>query len=123
MNPAIAYTRPTATDGKKAPVTAFAVNDTSYHFEIQTIEWLQSQYVVPEPVKTSHFELLLIQKGKGNLQLDGQEYLLAENNVYCVFPGYFRKLNFAPDTEGYYISFAIEFLKLSEGYSNSSSWL
>jgi AraC family transcriptional activator of pobA len=32
-------------------------------------------------------------------------------------------LQFAAGTEGYYISFAIEFLRLSEGYSNSATWL
>jgi AraC family transcriptional regulator, transcriptional activator of pobA len=97
--------------------------DNTLHFEIRSIECMNSQYVAGSAEKINHFEMLLIQKGNGSLQLDGQEHMLAENNTYCIFPGHFRKLHFAPGTDGYYISFAIEFLRLSEGYNNSAAWL
>lgn len=125
MNTAILLANSTAFKELKAPVPQLTFNDNNHHFVIHTIEWMGSQHPVScsGPDKINQFEILLLQKGKGNLQLDGQDYLLAENNIYCIFPGYYRKLQFAAGTEGYYISFAIEFLRLSEGYSNSANWL
>lgn len=115
MNTSILFASPVATQ--------LFFDDNNLHFEIQSIECMNSQYVSSAAEKINHFEMLLIQKGKGALQLDGQEHLLAENSTWCIFPGRFRKLHFSPGTEGYYISFAIEFLKLSEGYNSSTAWL
>ncbi|OQP53748.1 hypothetical protein A4R26_05965 [Niastella populi] len=99
-------------------------NDNSQHFSIHTIGCQEPQPVISSPPeKLNHFEILLLQKGKGSLQLDGQEHLLAENNIYCIFPGHFRKLRFTTGTEGFIISFALEFLRLSDSYSNSATWL
>lgn len=125
MNTAILFADTAAFEEKKAPAADPIFNDNSPHFAIHTIEWLESQQPITgsAPEKITRFEMLLIQQGKGNLQLDGQDYMLAENSIYCIFPGYFRKLHFAPGTAGYYISFAIEFLKLSDGFCNSAAWL
>ena len=104
--------------------TNILFNDNSLHFEINSIESMKPSYTTSTTAeKIRHFEMLLIQKGSGSLQLDGQEHTLAENSTYCIFPGHFRKTHFTPGTEGYYISFAIEFLRLSEGYNNSAAWL
>lgn len=98
--------------------------DNSRHFEISSIECMKPSYTTNTTAeKINHFEMLLLQKGTATLQLDGQEYILAEKSTYCIFPGHFRKMHFTPGAEGYYLSFAIEFLKLSEGYNNSAAWL
>jgi AraC family transcriptional regulator, transcriptional activator of pobA len=115
MNTAILFTSSVST-----PVL---FDDNSLHFNIHTIDCQHSQYVSGSAEKIGHFEMLLIQKGKFALQLDGHNHLLTENSTYCIFPGHFRKLHITPGTEGYYISFAIEFLKLSAGYNNSAAWL
>ncbi|HEY8896267.1 MAG TPA: hypothetical protein VIM79_15675, partial [Niastella sp.] len=100
------------------------VEDNSLHFEIHSIDCIQPPGVTGTTAeKINHFEMLLIQKGNGHLQLDGQDHTLTENSTWCIFPGHFRKLHFTPGAEGYYISFAPEFLKLSEGYNNSAAWL
>lgn len=104
--------------------TNISYDDNSLHFEINSIECQKASYTTSTTAeKIRHFEMLLVQKGSGSLQLDGQEYTLAENSTYCIFPGHFRKMHFTPGAEGYYISFAIEFLRLSEGYNNSAAWL
>lgn len=116
MNTALLFANSVATD--------LLPNDNSLHFEISLIESAKPAYTTNTTAKKiNHFEILLIQKGKGSLQLDGQEHMLAENCIFCIFPGHFRKMHFSPGTEGFYISFAIEFLRLSEGYNNSAAWL
>jgi AraC family transcriptional activator of pobA len=99
--------------------------DKNNRFEIHTIEWMQSQQYVCNSVaeKINNFELLWLKNGKGSLQVDGQDHILTNSSMHCIFPGNIRKVNVEPGAEGYYISFTIEFLKLSEGYSNSSAWL
>lgn len=104
--------------------TSLFINDNSRHFEVQCIESMSALFASTAAAeKSGHFEILLIQKGVGVLQLDGKDHLLTENNTWCIFPGHYRKLHFSPGAVGYYFSFAIEFLKLSEGYSNSAAWL
>jgi AraC family transcriptional regulator, transcriptional activator of pobA len=99
-------------------------DDNSLHFEIHSIDSIKPTNVSGATAqKINHFEVLLIKKGNGHLQLDGQDHTLTENSSWCIFPGHFRKLHFTPGAEGYYISFALEFLKLSEGYNNSAAWL
>jgi AraC family transcriptional regulator, transcriptional activator of pobA len=124
MNTTALYAGPAAFEEKKAPAANIIFDDNN-RFAIHTIGCMEAQQNITsaEPEKVHHLEILIIQKGKGSLQLDGQSYMLAENSIYCIFPGYFRKLHMAPGTTGYYISFAIEFLKLSAGYSNSAAWL
>ena len=76
-----------------------------------------------EAEKLRNFEVIWIKRGKGLLQVDGQNHILADNTIYCIPPGRIRKATFESGTEGYYISFATEFIFLSEGHSRSSVWL
>jgi len=73
-----------------------------------------------EAEKLRNFEVIWIKKGKGLLQADG---ILTDNTIYCIPPGRIRKATVGSGTEGYYISFATEFIFLSEGHSYSSVWL
>jgi AraC family transcriptional regulator, transcriptional activator of pobA len=94
-------------------------------FEIHTMEWMESQQLSlnSDAEKLNRFEILWIKKGKGILWVDEQNFEIADNSIYCLAPGCVRKNNFENNVEGYYISFAPEFVWLSEGYSNNSSWL
>jgi AraC family transcriptional regulator, transcriptional activator of pobA len=100
-------------------------SDNSPSFEIHTLEWMESQQSLwdEEAEKLRNFEVIWIKKGKGFLQADGQNYILTDNTIYCIPPGRIRKATVESGTEGYYISFATEFIFLSEGHSYSSVWL
>jgi AraC family transcriptional regulator, transcriptional activator of pobA len=125
MTTTLSHSNPFFFKGNQEPATGLLSNDNSHRFEIHTIEWLESnQYITSSAAeKIDHYEVLFIIKGKGSLVLDGQHHVLTDNSIHCVFPGNIRKINIDPGTEGYYISFAIEFLKLSDGYCISSAWL
>lgn len=93
-------------------------------FEIHTLEWMEAQLLLnPESEKLTRFEIFWIKKGKGVLWVDEKSFNISNNNIYCLAPGCIRKYGFENSIEGYYISFAPEFVWLSEGYSNNSSWL
>jgi len=99
-------------------------SDNSPSFEIHTLEWIESQKSLwDEAEKLRNFEVIWIKKGKGFLQADGQNYILTDNTIYCIPPGRIRKATVESGTEGYYISFATEFIFLSEGHLHSSVWL
>jgi len=99
--------------------------EKNMRFEIHTMEWMESQQLSlnSDAEKLNRFEILWIKRGKGILWVDEQNFEIADNNIYCLAPGCVRKYNFESSAEGYYISFAPEFIWLSEGYSNNSSWL
>lgn len=93
-------------------------------FEIHGLEWMEAQFLLnSEAEKLNHFELFWIKKGKGTLWVDEQNHETLQNCIFCLAPGCVRKYNFETGIEGYYISFTPEFVWLSEGYSNNSSWL
>ena len=93
-------------------------------FEIYTLECIEDQQSSwdAEVQKLRNFEVIWIKTGKGFLQVDGQNYILTGNMIYCIPPGKIRKATIESGTEGYYISFATEFLFLSGGDSHSSVW-
>ena len=97
--------------------------ETNNRFEIHTLDLSERQIVVnQETKKLERFEILGIHKGKGTLCIAEQEYEITENTIYCLAPGHVRKYELEIGTEAYFISFTPEFLHLSEGYSNNSSW-
>jgi AraC-like DNA-binding protein len=104
---------------------AESFTDTHHGFEIHEIECPDPQpYTLGTKAgRITHFEVVWIKTGTGSLQIDGQYIALDHNAMYCIFPGHTREITVEQGTRGYYMSFAIEFLKLSEGYCNSSIWL
>src|SRR5258706_5961424 len=108
------------------PLTSFPNNfPVTDRFGVHTLEWMETQRSCWNGTakKLSHFELIWIKKGGGSLEVDGQEHTLTENSIVCISPGHTRKWNMEPVPEGYYLSFTLEFLQLSEGYSGGSAWL
>lgn len=99
-------------------------NELSKRFEIHALEWMETQLSLSSgPEKLSRFEIFWIKKGRGILCVDEQSFEVSDNNIYCLAPGSIRKYDFETSIEGYYISFAPEFVWLSEGYASHSSWL
>lgn len=98
-------------------------NATNERFEINTLESMEAEgELSDEPEKLDRFEIFWTKKGKGTLWVDEQNFEISDNYIYCLAPGCVRKCNFKIISEGYYISFASEFVWLSEGYSNNSFW-
>ena len=98
--------------------------DNFNRFEIHALEWMETQrsFWNGEAKKLSQFEVVWIRKGKGVLEVDGQAHKLTENTISCISPGHIRKCNMELP-EGYYLSFTLEFIQLSEGYTGGSAWL
>ena len=99
--------------------------DISKRFEIHSLEWMETQYPLwnTEAEQLNRFELIWIKKGRGCLWVDENSHQIEGNVIYCLAPGHVRKWNAETNIEGYYISFAPEFIWLSDGHSNNSSWL
>jgi len=99
--------------------------DINKRFEIHSLEWMETQESSwnGEAEKLNRFEVIWIKKGRGRLWVDENNYQVDDSIIYCLAPGHVRKWNAETNIEGYYISFAPEFVWLSEGYSNNLSWL
>jgi AraC family transcriptional regulator, transcriptional activator of pobA len=125
MNTAVQYASPDAFRDAHHNTISERSADTDQRFEIHAIEWTESQPYAFSFLEDrfSNFDVIWIKKGKGLLESEGQDFALSQNAMHCIFPGHARKITIEQGTQGYYISFAIEFLKLSEGYCNSSAWL
>src|ERR1044072_2087402 len=96
------------------------VSGNDDRFQIQSLDWIASQRFSrtepPEKLKT--FEVIWLKSGRGVLQIDGENHILSDNTIYCLIPGSVRKVNLETKSQGYYISFAIEFISLSDTYEN-----
>jgi AraC-like DNA-binding protein len=123
MNTAFSYSQ--LSPFKNFRVTPERSSDNNPSFEIHTLEWVESQQSLweEEAEKLQNFEVIWIKKGKGLIQVDGQNHILTDNTIYCIPPGRIRKATAETGAEGYYISFTPEFIFLSEGHSYSSAWL
>lgn len=99
--------------------------DNSGRFEIHALEWIDAQRSCWNGTskKLSHFELIWMRSGSGSLEVDGQDHTLTDNTIFCISPGHTRKWNMESLPEGYYLSFTLEFIQLSEGYTGGSAWL
>ena len=99
--------------------------DNSGRFEIHALEWMDAQRSGWNRTskKLSHFELIWMRRGSGVLEVDGQYHTLTDNTIFCISPGHIRKWNMESIPEGYYLSFTLEFIQLSEGYTGGSAWL
>lgn len=99
--------------------------EKNMRFEIHTLEWMELQQLSLNAgaEKLNRFEIFWIKEGMGVLRVDEQCFEFSGNNIYCLTPGCVRKYELEANSEGYYISFAPEFIWLSEGYANKSSWL
>jgi AraC-like DNA-binding protein len=96
------------------------------HFEIHTFEWMETQsksWNNDQKDKAKQFELLWIKKGEGILHVENYQYRFSDNTIYCIAPGHHRNFIAHTNVDGYYISFAPEFIKLSQGYLNNHQWL
>ena len=125
MNAALNYSQLTPYTNNVCVTGEGRNSDNTLRFEIQALEWMETQrsFWNGAAEKLSHFEVIWIRKGTGLLEVDGQEHKLTENTIFCISPGHTRKCNMEPIPEGYYISFTLEFIQLSEGYTGGSAWL
>src|SRR5882757_8376227 len=100
-------------------------SSNSRWFEIHTLEWMvtQKSFWNRAAEKPGHFEIIWIRKGTGVLEVDGEGHKLQGNTIFCISPGHIRKYNLESMPEGYYVSFTLEFIQRSEGYSGGSAWL
>src|ERR1700752_3407151 len=107
MNTTIGYSQLAAFKNKFNAAPSRNSGD-SPSFEIYTLEWIEDQQSSwdAEAQKLRNFEVIWIKTGKGFLQVDGQNYLLTDNMIYCIPPGKIRKATIESGAKGYYISFA-----------------
>ncbi|SEI53393.1 AraC-type DNA-binding protein [Dyadobacter sp. SG02] len=56
------------------------------------------------------FELIWIKKGKGAFTVDLENRQIADNTLFCLFPGQINRFTAGPDLVGYKIAFSREFL-------------
>jgi AraC-like DNA-binding protein/mannose-6-phosphate isomerase-like protein (cupin superfamily) len=125
MNTAYSYTKEESFSNMNSPVSGGTSNEKAKRFEIQSLEWLETQQLSwnDKSLKPDWFEVLWIKKGEGNIWLDDECFEISNNTIYCLAPAHTRKCILHPNAEGCFISFAPEFIWLSEGSSNNSSWL
>ena len=125
MNTALRYPCTNSSDERNSLSNNQNKEAQVQRFKIYTLEWAEAEqlFIDDEAEKIANFEFLWIKNGRGQLQVDGQSHVLTNNFLYCIFPGSMRKINLEQGVDGYYFSFAVEFLKLSDGYSNNSTWL
>ena len=91
--------------------------------EVHTIKErndLPSSYNLPRQI--SHFEIVWIERGSGTLWVNGHESILSDHCIYLLFPGQLCLLASEDWTEGYIISFPLEFLCYTDSQGNFS-WL
>lgn len=105
----------------KAATYGIRNTDIDHPFEIHSIEWMEAHHSSRN--RRSCFELIWIKKGAGVLQVGGHHYELTNNTIYRVAPGYPRSCFPERGAEGYYISFTPEFMRLTDGYAGSPTWM
>ena len=89
--------------------------------EVHTIKErndLPSSYNLPRQI--SHFEIVWIERGSGTLWVNGHESILSDHCIYLLFPGQLCLLASEDWTEGYIISFPLEFLCYTDSQGNFS---
>ncbi len=125
MNAAINYTQLSSFVNNINVTRAERNSDSNHRFGIHALESIESQrsFWSGAAKKLNHFEVIWIRQGNGVLEVDGQNHKLIENTIFCISPGHVRKCNMESIPEGYYLSFALEFIRLSEGYTGGSAWL
>src|SRR5258708_39282640 len=80
-------------------------------FMVRPLESL-AQY--PEPgarsaYSNNYFEIFWITKGSGTMRLDLRQYVIDDNQLFCVRPGEMHELVSEEGLEGYVISFTKAF--------------
>lgn len=68
-------------------------------------------------------ELLWIRHGRCLIDANGKANELTEKSIFCILPGQLRRYDFGSSFVGDYISFTLEFIRISEGYSTGSAWI
>ena len=74
------------------------------------------------PRQITHFEILWIKRGAGTLLVNGCKSILSDHCIYVLSPGRLCLLTPEDWTEGYIISFPLEFLCYTDSQGNFS-WL
>ena len=125
MNAALNYNQSTSFTNNISVNHESRNSDNNRRFEIHALEWMEAQgsFWNRTAEKLNHFEVIWIRKGKGVLEVDGQDHKLIENTIFCISPGHARRCNIEPISEGYYLSFTLEFIRVSERYTGGSAWL
>ena len=125
MNAAFNYSQSTSFSNNRLITHEGKNLENTLRFEIHALEWKETQrsFWNGATEKLSCFEVIWMQRGTGVLEVDGQDHKLTENTIFCISPGHTRKCNMEPIPEGYYLSFTLEFIQLSEGYTGGSAWL
>ncbi|MES1224222.1 MAG: helix-turn-helix domain-containing protein [Bacteroidota bacterium] len=125
MNTAFNYSKEHSLQNSNGLFSYDRIDNKNNRFEIRTLEWMETQRPswFTDPQKISRFEIIWIKKGKGILWVDEQTLNVSDKTIYCLAPGTARKFSIENSLEGNYISFTHEFIWLTSGATNNSSWI
>jgi AraC family transcriptional activator of pobA len=70
--------------------------------------------------RLTQIEIIWIKRGRGNLIADFSTVAFDGNIIFCLAPGAQRRIVADTELHGYYLSLSTDFLRLSEGQTNSS---
>jgi AraC-like DNA-binding protein len=101
------------------------INSKTYLPNLFAIHFLNNDdpenlFQIDCPKQFHHYGILHIKRGAGIIKIDLADLKLKNNTIVCLSPGQIMLLNTDAPVEGYFISFAAEFLLLSESYTHSS---
>jgi|ERR1700722_2716458 AraC family transcriptional activator of pobA len=91
-------------------------NDTSYFFEISTLE-LSNKGPMRDPMRQPHSQLIWITHGSGYLTVDLEKFKVTANAIYSIPPGRVHQFRPADVISGWVLSFNPDFLNLAIGGS------
>jgi len=86
-------------------------------FQIRNLDTIDTGHSIQTgiPQRLSQYEFLWIQKGRGVLVVDFQDYTLSGNEIYCLSPGQCRMMKETKDLRGYYIGVSKELYARMKG--------
>jgi len=96
------------------PTLQFGNNELP--LKVQTIR----SFVVGQDVMISsahrqnYYEMIWVTRGKGTIDIDLRQYVIADNMIICIKPDQAHWFKFSPNTQGFVLSFPESFFRISE---------
>jgi AraC family transcriptional regulator, transcriptional activator of pobA len=125
MNTTSIYTHFPLSDRWSASAFEKRQTDKKFGFEIRTLEWLRTNYLLQNEKKERLlcYEITWFKSGSGSVSVDSNRYEIKKNSVYCFVPGQLRSYHTLDNAIGCRLSFLPDFLCINTIHPRIATWL